>query len=67
MVEQVSTIFFVFTILIIPRTVFGNKRGVLLFDVIDDDKDDDDLILMRKQSAKRAAARVQVFSLSILV
>ncbi|KAG2143968.1 hypothetical protein BD769DRAFT_1636738 [Suillus cothurnatus] len=42
------------------KAVFGNKRGVPLFDISDDDEDDDDLILMRKQSAKRAAAGTQV-------
>lgn len=53
--------------LILQRTVFGNKRGVPLFDISDDDEDDDDLVLMRKQSAKRAAAALQVFSFFSIV
>jgi hypothetical protein len=51
----------VFATLMAPRAVFGNKRGVPLFDISDDDEDDDDLVLMRKQSAKRAAAALKVF------
>ncbi|KAG2074494.1 hypothetical protein BDR04DRAFT_1151199 [Suillus decipiens] len=48
------------------KAVFGNKWGVLLFNISDDNEDDDNLILMRKQSAKCAAEALKDFSLSIL-
>ncbi|KAG1831447.1 hypothetical protein DFJ58DRAFT_872051 [Suillus subalutaceus] len=41
------------------KAMFGNKRGVPLFDISDEDEDDDDLVLMRKQSAKCAAAALK--------